>query len=369
MKKLISYKIDHLDPMGQGVYKEGEEIYFIRKSLPKESGTAVILKRSKKVYFAHIENIDTPSNDRITPPCPHFETCPSCHYLHTPYEREIEFKIASLKKLLQKIIPSDKFKNTLEVVSSEQRLGYRNRVQIHYDKKFDKIGFFDSLTKQIIPVPSCKVIHPVLQETFNHVLSNWRDLVKNESEKGHIEIYSPELKNVHIKINSSYAYGGFTQVNSAMNIKLVDIVTQLLNEILSPGPHLLELFGGSGNLTDRISHPKIIVDNYQTPPTDTGSSKFISYDIYSDTCLVNLKKVLDRTKFLLLDPPRSGLKNLNQWVTELDIDHIVYVSCNPATLARDIFPLMNDFTLTKIYLFDLFASTYHFETVVYLKRI
>ena len=96
----IEFIIDHIDPLGQGVYKKGDDIFFIPKTLPKESGTAIIQKRRKGVHFAKLTELNDKSDKRVTPACDHFSNCQGCHFLHCDYTSEINFKKASFQKML-----------------------------------------------------------------------------------------------------------------------------------------------------------------------------------------------------------------------------------------------------------------------------
>ena len=89
MKK---FKIDHIDPLGQGVFKEGDEIYFIPKTLPDETGEFEILKSKKGVHFGQLESLDHKNAERIEPECPHYQECSGCHFQHTNRENELNFK-------------------------------------------------------------------------------------------------------------------------------------------------------------------------------------------------------------------------------------------------------------------------------------
>ena len=91
-KRQIQFLIDHIDPLGQGVFKSDEKVYFIPKTLPGETGNASIVKSSKGVYFATLNQINQASAIRTQNSCPHFDRCNGCQFLHTDYENEIDFK-------------------------------------------------------------------------------------------------------------------------------------------------------------------------------------------------------------------------------------------------------------------------------------
>ena len=91
MDKKNQFKIDHMDPLGQGVYKSDDQVFFIPKTLPGEEGEFRINKKRKGVHFCSLAKLTSTSDQRITPVCPHFEECNGCHYLHTNYPEELKF--------------------------------------------------------------------------------------------------------------------------------------------------------------------------------------------------------------------------------------------------------------------------------------
>src|SRR5690606_38730000 len=141
---IITFTIDHLDPMGQGVAKEEGEVYFIAKTLPQEKGEGVITKSSKGVNFASLQKITESSPLRQAPECPHYQDCAGCHYLHTDYLSEQEFKRKSYRNIFKKLMQEE---SQLDEIWSDKRLGYRNRIQLHYDKKIKKLGFLKAKSR------------------------------------------------------------------------------------------------------------------------------------------------------------------------------------------------------------------------------
>ena len=98
-KRSVPFKITTVDSLGQGVSKETDKITFIPKTLPNETGTAEIMAEKKGVAFARPSSIEQKSPLRVQAPCPHFEVCPSCHFQHTTYEQELQFKEQAMEKL------------------------------------------------------------------------------------------------------------------------------------------------------------------------------------------------------------------------------------------------------------------------------
>lgn len=357
----ISFKIDSLDSLGQGVSREGGRITFIPKTLPGEEGEAIVHSERKGVSFARLEKLHHPSPERNDSPCPHFSACPSCHYLHTSYERELKAKEESFRQLFRKL-PLQK----LHVIPAPERLGYRNRVQLHYDTKKKLLGMLDARESRIVEVPNCLIAEaPVLEELKNlYEGQRWLRLAPKNVNQGHVEIYHREGK-TELRWNESYASGGFTQVYGAMNQRLREVLKAWFGE---HPKNVLDLFAGNGNLTaDLPFRERLCVDIYSGPK----GSEFYSCSLYEKTAL---KKILDELRSkrfspetLILDPPRSGLSDLSDWLRSLNPDRVAYVSCDPHTLVRDL-SRIEGYELGDAYLLDFFPSTFHFESLVFLER-
>ncbi len=364
MTKKVKFKIDHIDPLGQGVSKISDKIIFIPSTLPGEEGEAEILKESKGVAFATLVEIEKKSNERIDSVCPHFMNCNGCHYLHTNYENELEFKRKSLARDFQKFddIPE------IEVLKSPARLGYRNRIQLHYLKKFGLIGFHQYKTNRITNVENCKIFDPSMQEIFDDTLKNFQTLVKNQPPKGHIEIYM-KGDQVQRSINKSYSDGGFTQVNVEMNQKALDLISKALDQKTKSEGIILDLFGGSGNLTRGQNKPSLVVDIYPEDKT-LGHQTFLNLDLFNDESLDSIIEELRDQKVsqLVIDPPRSGFKSVENYVEAFNPERIIYMSCKPSTMARDLHSIKDKYSIERLILLDFFPSTYHYEGLTILER-
>lgn len=362
--KKIEFIIDHIDPLGQGVFKEGDNIFFIPKTLPNESGSARVLKKKKGVHFAELETLTQESDKRITSECEHFQNCPGCHFFHCDYQTELEIKKQTYKKMFKPLLDVELEK--LKLVSADKRHSYRNRIQLHYDKKKKKLGFINGKKNEIIEVPNCIICENEVKNALTNLYQNnsWLKLAPKKPI-GHVEIYlSPS--GLKIEWNKRYSAGGFTQVNKEMNIKLNQKVASILAE--KPRGFTLDLFGGNGNLTNSLTTPRSIIDMYQELPGDN----FYSINLHEENAL-SLFKEQSSNEFdtFVIDPPRSGFPHINSWINEFNPELIVYVSCHPQTMIRDLKSVLTDdsyYKIEDIYLLDLFPSTFHFEGLVILKK-
>ena len=356
-----NFVIDHIDPLGQGVYKSEDKIYFIPKTLPSETGEFKIISRKKGVHFCQMLSIKDKSQLRVTPECKHYAKCNGCHYLHTDYQSEINFKQQSFERMLTKFDINSK----MTVITSDKRLHYRNRIQLHYDLKQNKLGLKVQGGKQILEVPSCLLFDTSMQESFDQLYLNWqRMLPKGSPAQGHVELY---LKNEEILTNwnEPYAFSGFSQVNQAVNLKML---TYFQSELAQKYHTVLDLFGGSGNLSDKLNYnQRYVVDLY---PDGPPSLDFSHINLFKESALDEFSSLskLSLAELLIIDPPRSGFKDLPRWVEKFKPQTILYVSCHPATMIRDIYHLKNSYQISSSYLIDLFPASFHFEGALILSR-
>ena len=345
--KQIKFKIDHIDPMGQGVCKQDGQIYFIPKTLPDEVGTATVTKSSKGVNFANLNTLINESTNRVKPFCKHYEQCQGCHFQHCSYEVELEFKKNALAKHLQNLDFPE-----IQIIKCSDRKNYRNRIQLHYNKKQNKLGFINARTKQIVPIETCPISNKDINEKLSQLVINWKSLAPKG--QGHVEISN------QISWDQRYASDGFSQVNEEINNQL----KQILNaKVLSLSPSsTLDLFSGKGNLSESITN-KVLIDYspYQI-------ENYYQLDLFDPKSLNEFKEKNSKTfDLIILDPPRKGFPLLNDWLNAYSANNIIYVSCNPATLSRDLSTL-KEYKITQLFLMDMFPSTYHFETMVFLEK-
>jgi len=364
-ERTLKFEIESMDSMGQGVAKIDSKPCFIPKTLPGEQGKATLTKASKGVLFARLDTLDISADNRQEPQCKHFASCPGCHYLHTDYQSELRYKQQALQHHLNRLeadVP------TVELSPAEQRLGYRNRIQLHYRHKY--LGMVDGVSNNVVEVPECQAIDERLRTAFDD-LYNDKTWVNGHEGQGHCELYLTE-DGVSVEWDQPYAHGGFSQVNDVMNgVLKKTVLNQLIGDELGS---LLDLFSGEGNLSDPIIESneaigrvieRVMVD-YAPERVSQEELKFIHLDLFSDSALRLFKARTEYQRFdvLLVDPPRKGFPDLALWIKAFKPKKLIYVSCNAATMVRDLQQLTGKYSIDHIELIDLFPGTYHYETVV-----
>jgi len=360
--RTIEFEIDHIDPLGQGVSRKDGNVTFVAGTLPGETGTAVVYRRAKGVQFARLQELQHTAGNRVEPECPHFNQCPGCQYLHTDYASELAYKKATLARSLATFGVAE---DDIEVVPAPRRLAWRNRVQLHYRHKY--IGMLDTVSNQVLEVPQCKIIRQELQPAFNQLYQG--DWTKEHSGHGHCELYFRSGE-VSVRWDEEYAHGGFSQVFEEMNQELQGRVQAELQDLELSS--LLDLFSGSGNLSAAYATAggdRVMIDSYLNTAGTDRPDNFHQMDLYNEQTLPNFIRKVGGSSFdtLLIDPPRRGFPGLDSWVKKIKPGHVLYVSCNPASLTRDLRGLSKRFRFKTIQLLDLFPSTSHFETLVLLE--
>jgi 23S rRNA (uracil1939-C5)-methyltransferase len=364
----VRFSIKSLDASGQGFSNLDGNLVFVPKTLPGETGVASIIASKKKVSFAKLDQLDQESELRAQPECPHYNNCGGCSYLHMSYQDEINFKTLALKDIFDRQ-HKIKLQNEIIVHAAKTRSHYRNRVQLHYNK--NSLGFFgDGQNKDIIDVSNCLLMKNEVAAKVKALYQDdhWKTLNLNKKE-GHIEVYLRDGK-VSIHINQRYSNEGFTQVNQEMNEELKSLIDNRLNE-LGPDDYVIDLFGGSGNLSKKTNSPTLVIDSTPTKYIELTNDhqEYLELDLYGKHATRDLQNKIKRSPdLLIIDPPRSGLKNLDEYLKIIQPKEIIYVSCNAQTLARDLKKVENEFVINELFLFDFFPSTKHFETVVTLSK-
>lgn len=369
---MVEFFIDHLDPLAQGVSKRVDRnnkstITFIPKTLPGEQGAARVIKSAKGVEFGELESLVKTSPQRITPECEHYTRCSGCDYLHVSYDDEVQFKLNALKFLLRNFnLPDENF----SCFAAPARFGYRNRVQLHYRHKY--LGLIDASSDQVLEVPHCKLVTPAIKQAMDQLYQD-KSWAAQHTGRGHIELYEKE-GTVQQAWDKDYASGGFSQVNAGMNDKLCEfVITALQNQ---HNYRLLDLFSGAGNLSDGLmSQGAVQRQLVDSSPGAGGNENYLQLDLYDDEALHRYlrRATLKEIDVLLLDPPRKGFPALAQWASQFKPKMILYVSCNPASLARDLQSLVKaqkktGYQIKKVVMLDMFPGTRHFESIVVMEN-
>lgn len=385
-EKTIVVAIEKIIPNGYGLaFAEGLTIFV---SLAAKGDTLRVRIREKKgkLAFAEIIEIIEPSADRITPPCQYFGTCGGCDFQQMSYPTQLEAKVGIIQDCLKRIGKID-FQGEIKIIGSPHEFGYRTRAQWHADTRSKKIGYFKRFSKQIIDVETCPILDAQLQETLTNLRQNlnwaefWAETVEIETATNgeKVSLYSNEIIEPTEKISfealgNRYFYNAesFFQGNQSL-------IEPLLKNAVdgAKGKMALDLYCGVGLFSlplAKIFAKLIGIETNEKAiefaKENAEAARLENVEFYAENVGEWLTENSSQTiDFILLDPPRSGTeKETIVQILKLNPAQISYVSCDPATLARDLRILNDAYSIESITALDLFPQTHHIETVVRLNR-
>jgi 23S rRNA (uracil1939-C5)-methyltransferase len=375
----LSLTIEKLIPGGEGLARHDGRVVFVPGVLPGEEVTVEITEAKKDFARARVIEIQTASPDRVTPACPVAGSCGGCDWLHIDPAAQARHKIELVRDSLRRLGGFDR--PDLEIVTGSP-FGYRNRIQAHTDGS-GAFGFLERGGHGFVPVKSCPVAHASLQPLLaGGTLSRQTDRLlafgfNDESGNPH---FAREDKNPSAEINVTildkkirFPLKGFFQSNIEMMEKLIPYALEGLS-----GKVALDLYAGVGVfgafLKDHFERVVCIEFNrgalrYAKHNVPGDDNEFLMEAVEHVVELRGNPLAQERADAAVIDPPREGLdKAVRAWLRDQPVTNLVYVSCNPVTLARDLKELLSGpYELSDLKVFDFYPQTSHIEAVAKLR--
>ena len=395
---------------GMGRLADGRAV-FVPFTLPDEDVRVEIFENNKNFARGRVVELITSSSQRIPARCPHFGVCGGCHYQHIPYPTQLEFKLQILTDQLARLggINNPPLSG---ITPSPEIWNYRYQVQFHLNA-LGQPGYMDLSGKQVIPISQCFLAHPDLELLRNQLdLSPEANLTRVSLRQdsleeqfillGGLEEVAPEMI---LDLPASVAYQSpdgravtlagqdqlvyevlgrqltispesFFQVNLGVAEKMLDYVLNLVPA--QKDLRILELYSGAGFFSAFLAErcrELLAIESSPSACYDFAAN-LDAYDHVSlyegavEDVLPALVADLTTPDLVLLDPPRAGLQPAaRKALQELHPADIIYVSCDPSTLARDLKHLREaGYELQSARAFDMFPQTYHIETVALLSK-
>lgn len=405
----MKVKIDNLDHQGRGVVHDGKTI-FVENALPGEIVEIKIQKEKKNLIEAEIVDIIDKSKLRIMPGCIYYDSCGGCNLLHMDYHSQLTYKQHKVYEILKKFTKEDIKVNS--IIHTDNQFNYRNKITLHVGKK---IGYYTKKSKEIVPICKCNIadaaINHILAYMQNNMdMKNINEIIIRKSKYTHevmVIIKSNEKINEDYFINhfkdkvtsliacekntyktlygSSYireimnefqfliSKDSFFQVNTECAIQLYNQVKEYAN--LTGGETVLDLYCGTGTIGIYISKmAKYVlgVEMNEHAIQDANQNKKLNHVQNIDFICGDSSDIVTKLSHdfdvIIVDPPRAGLdKNTLKFLKESKANRIIYVSCDPITLARDINELKTIYHINEVTPVDMFPNTAHVECVCVLK--
>ena len=344
--RIVDLKIEDIAFGGKGVARENGKAIFIPFTIEDETVSAEIVREKKKFAEAELVGVKESSPHRVTPECPYFGRCGGCTYQHINYEHQLAIKWRQVRDALQRI---GKFRDVpmRPIIASLEQYGYRNRITVHAQDGV--IGFFRRDSHRLIDIERC----PISRDEVNRALTELRE--------------QPHVRDGHYTLRASSGARVFSQTNEAVADALCDLIVDLVpaNQKL-----LIDAYCGAGffakALLDKferiigIDWDKFAIDAAKQEAT--AKETYIAGDMDLELASIELEE-RERT-ILIIDPPAVGLSlAVRNAIGDLAPATLIYVSCNPATLARDLKELRGKFTINSVTPLDMFPQTAEIEVV------
>ena len=397
IKKVLISSVNH---QGYGVARINNKVVFVENAITDDVVDIEIVKEYKKYALGEVVNFVSMSKEHITSACPYYDKCGGCQISHITHKAQLDFKKEKMRNIFSRYLDMEISPKIISV----NEYNYRNKVVFHI--KDGKLGFYEDGTNKLIKIDNCLL----LDERINNLIPLFNNLDLTYVEKIMVRVTSKEvmvvfygfidkidvlkeyvssiiLVNIKEKLlyGKSYikeevnglkfiiSYNSFFQVNTKAMVRLYDKVLKYAN--LTKEDDVLDLFCGTGTIGIYLSmYCKSVlgVEIVEEAIKDANINKELNnIDNISFIC-GDVDRVINE-KFnqnvLVVDPPRSGLnKNTKNVILNNGFDRIVYVSCDPMTLVRDLKDLSSKYEFKEITLVDMFPNTYHVECVILLQR-
>ncbi|HDY3603422.1 23S rRNA (uracil(1939)-C(5))-methyltransferase RlmD [Klebsiella michiganensis] len=414
-RQIITVTVNDLDPFGQGVARHQGKALFISGLLPQEQADVVVVEDKKQYARAQVKRRLSDSPQRQAPRCPHFGICGGCQQQHASIELQQQSKRAALARLM---------KHEVDDIIAASPWGYRRRARLslNYQPKSQQLqmGFRKANASEIVDVVQCPVLVPTLGALLPAVRECLSEL-KSVRQLGHVELVQADngplmvLRHTaalpaadkeklerfsqshglslylapqseileHIRgeapwytsdgLRLVFSPRDFIQVNDGVNQLMVRTALEWLD--IQPQDRVLDLFCGMGNFTLPLAKRAAQVVGVEGVPAlvAKGQENAALNGLHNVTFFhENLEEDVTRQAWakhgfdkVLLDPARAGAAGVMLHIIKLAPRRVVYVSCNPATLARDSDVLLQaGYTIQRLAMLDMFPHTGHLESMV-----
>ncbi|MCF8054406.1 MAG: class I SAM-dependent RNA methyltransferase [Deltaproteobacteria bacterium] len=366
---------------GFGVVRHEGIVVFIPYTVDGDTIRARIVAVKPTYLLAEMVELLNPSPQRQTPPCSYFGICGGCTYQHIRYPHQLAIKEKQLRDLLQRV---GKFATLppLAVIPSPQALHYRLKADFHLACQDGKatLGFMKNKSNEVVAIDSCAI----LAERINEKLPELRAHINNITVPPRITLWESDEREDDLQVvrlndkKFMTPASGFFQANGPLLPQFITVVTELCGEIKNLT--VVDAYCGSGLFACFLATAKEVIGIEQNAKALACARKNFSREeshngsFWAGDCSrIFYERVLRKGKspaVIIVDPPRSGCaKSFLMQLASLPSAKIVYVSCNPSTLARDLRVLVSaGFSLKKAYLLDMFPQCSHIESVTYLEK-
>lgn len=424
-KQRITVTIEDLDPFGQGVARHNGKAMFVSGALPGEQAEVMVVEDKRQFSRAKAKKIMQPSAQRETPRCVHFGVCGGCQQQHAAIALQEASKARALSRMLSRDAP---LPVRVDEIISGNTWGYRRRARLGLQwqpkKQRLQMGFRQAASNDLVELTQCPILVPEL-EALLQPLHQCLSSLQAARRLGHVELvladngpvmvlrhldalsvgdrvklerfshehqlmlyladgsdnlqplgdYAPFYQSSDLKL--TFSPQDFIQVNDGVNQQMVAKAIEWLD--LQPEDRVLDLFCGMGNFTlpvGKFVQNAVGVEGvaalvhqaaYNAELNNLKNVRFFQHNLEED--VAHQPWAAQGFNKVLLDPARAGAAGVMSHIVKLAPQRVVYVSCNPTTLARDSQALLSaGYHLERVAMLDMFPHTSHLESMVLFSK-
>lgn len=395
----MKVEIIGLNHQGMGIGRINNKVIFIEHALIGEIVEVEIIKEYKKYSIGKIKKIIKNSKDRCDYQCKYYYKCGGCNIGILSYDKQLEFKKNKVVDIFKRYALVDV---KLDIVGTDKEK-YRNKIILHVIG--GRVGYYESDSNNLVEIDRCIIasdrINDIISRIKNINLYKVNEIMIRSTVLDSMVVFygdvnKEEVISVLNDVSSIYVgdkliYGknriieklgdysfyiskdSFFQVNTKQTLNLYNQVLEYAK--LSRDDRVLDLYCGTGTIgifLAKYCYEVLGIEINASSVEDAKENAFLNninnIEFICDNSSI-ISKIDYKADLIVVDPPRSGLDKVTINTLKKNIvKRIVYVSCNPMTLVRDIRLLSDVYELKNIKLFDMFANDYHVESVVLLER-
>ena len=389
--------IENLDHQGRGIAKQNEKVYFIENALPNEEVEVEITKQKKNIIEGKVTKYYKKNEEnRVEPLCPYYGICGGCSIMHI--KNQNKYKLDKLNNIINKYVDKN---IEIKEVESLNKYNYRNKITLQV--KDNTLGLYKKESNDIVEIDNCLLVNEKINQIIklikkNQNLENINQIVIKSMEESMVTFYTNKDININVDylknyvpsiyVNKKLIYGknkisaimdkykflvsseSFFQVNTIEATSMYNYIKSLIEKTNV----IFDLYCGTGTIgifihdkADKLIGLEINADAIKDANENKKINNIKNIEFFESDASNIIKKTNLKPNIIIVDPPRNGLSDkMIDDINKLEPEKIIYVSCDPMTLARDIKKL-NKYDVINIKGFDMFPNTYHVECVCVLK--
>ena len=404
--KELVVKVVRLNNEAEGVALYDGLVIFVPGGLPEEEVKIKIVEMKKNYAIAELIEVISINNRRTIPLCPFYGKCGGCDIMHMNHELQLEFKKQKVVDVFKKICKLEpKVNNTLSFINSN----YRNKVVLRVES--NNIGYYEHKSNKLVGINECSLCDPLINEAISKIKDFIGYYTTHKINEVMIRVAQDELMICLDSINKRWIDKFIKRLDIASCIYVgnelvygIDSINQKLNDLsfdISPKSFFqvnpvtaeklfeyalknineqnvcVDLYSGTGTIAMHLAQKSrrvIAIESNESAVEDAKNNMALNNLDNVEFMHGRVEDLIDELKdlnidTLVLDPPRSGSdKRSLRALLKFKPNNIIYISCNPVTLARDYNVIRNLYDIKEIQPFDMFPNTHHVETVMILEK-